>query len=501
MTRNLVDPSRPRILWFLALVALLALLLICSLLLAAQFVFQHKSPIGTLHKSSAVVPTAVDDFDRTDGPLGPNWTDMTGGGLAISSDAVTGTNGSGNSGDVWTADMFTSDQFSAVRVTSTHLTGGQWIGPAVRVQDGGGDAYVGTYYWNNGAPELMLFLRSEGAWTQIGTAHSTSPLPAGTQLELEAVGSTLYFFENGIIAVSASNSSITGGAPGIMAYGSAKASDWSGGDERIPSFRASYINTDANGIESYQVLSSDDGNGSEVVRVLRPTNPARGVPHNFLYALPVQPGLGDAYGDPMQTLLGLNAQNEYNLTIIEPTFATDPWYADNPSSPSIQYVTFLTQRLVPWVEHHLATTHTEQNWLIGFSKSGLGAQDLILKHPDIFTLAASWDFPADMSSYDQFGADSAAGYGTDANFQSNYRLTQAFLDSRRAPFLNHNRIWIGGYALYEPDVSDYGALLTSLGIAHTTGTPEEMAHAWGSGWVPAALAALHRDSVALSAGR
>ena len=43
---------------------------------------------------------------------------------------------------------------------------------------------------------------------------------------------------------------------------------------------------------------------------------------------------------------------------------------------------------------------TEQNWLIGFSKSGLGAQDLLLKHPDLFAAAASWDFPADMDAYD-----------------------------------------------------------------------------------------------------
>ena len=60
----------------------------------------------------------------------------------------------------------------------------------------------------------------------------------------------------------------------------------------------------------------------------------------------------------------------------------------------------MTRELVPWVEKNLATTGHEQNWLIGFSKSGLGAQDLILKHPDLFALAASWDFPADMSSYD-----------------------------------------------------------------------------------------------------
>ena len=104
--------------------------------------------------------------------------------MAISSDAVTGTAGA-VTGDMWTADTFTSDQYSQVTVTSTQLTGGQWIGPAVRVQDGGQDAYVGIYYWNSGSPELMLFKRSGGGWAQLGGVYSSGPLAAGTQLELD----------------------------------------------------------------------------------------------------------------------------------------------------------------------------------------------------------------------------------------------------------------------------------------------------------------------------
>ena len=55
-------------------------------------------------------------------------------------------------------------------MTSTQLTGGQWIGPAVRVQNGGQNAYVGIYFWNYGSPELMLFERNAGTWTQLGSA-------------------------------------------------------------------------------------------------------------------------------------------------------------------------------------------------------------------------------------------------------------------------------------------------------------------------------------------
>ena len=256
-----------------------------------------------------------------------------------------------------------------------------------------------------------------------------------------------------------------------------------------------YRNTDARGIQSYNVNSADNGHGPQTARVLTPAHPAPGVAHNFLIVLPVEAGLGTTFGDGLATLQALDAQDKYNLTIIEPTFAIDPWYANNPADSHLQYETFLTQELVPWIRQHLAITGQEQIWLIGFSKSGLGAQDLILKHPGVYTLAASWDSPFGASSYDQFGQDSAANYGTDSNFQANYRLTEAFLYARRTPFLTSNRIWIGGYGLFQTDDSDYDTLLTSEGITHSTETPRYMAHRWDSGWVPIAMAALYQDSL------
>ena len=221
-------------------------------------------------------------------------------------------------------------------------------------------------------------------------------------------------------------------------------------------------------------------------RVLQPSHPAAGLAHNFIYVLPVEAGLGTTFGDGLNSLQGLDAEDQYNLTIIEPTFATDPWYADNPTSAGEQYETFMTE-LQPWVNANFSTSGTEQSWLIGFSKSGLGAEDLILKHPDLFTLAAAWDFPADMPAYDYYGPSSTANYGTDANFQANYRLSQAFVDAHKAPFQTNNRLWIGGYNGFQTAISDYDALLTSEGILHTTGPSVLMNHNWDGGWVPEAL--------------
>ena len=395
---------------------------------------------------------------------------------------------------MWTANTFGGDQYSEVQVTSTQLTGAQWVGPAVRVQNGGQDGYVGIYSWNSGSPELMLFKRSGGSWTQLGSSYSSGPLAAGTKLRLTVLGNSISFAENGVQRIGVTDSSFGSGAPGIMAFDSATADNWSGG---TASFQVSYQSTDAQGVKSYDVLSANDGYGPQILRVLAPTNPATGVAHNFLIVLPVLPGLQNTFGDGLATLQALDAQDKYNVTIIEPTFAIDSWYANNPNDPRLQYETFMTQELVPWIKQNLATTGEEQTWLLGFSKSGIGDEDLILKHPDLFTLAASWDLPADMSSYDQYGISSEDNYGTDANFQANYRLTKAFVDAHKAPFLSNNRIWIGGYNQYQTDDSDYDALLTSEGIVHSTTLQQYSAHSWDSGWVPAAMAALYQDSINL----
>jgi hypothetical protein len=72
------------------------------------------------------------------------------------------------------------------------------------------------------------------------------------------------------------------------------------------------------------------------------------------------------------------------------------------------------------------------------------------------------------------------------------------LTAHKAPFLSNNRIWIGGYSLFQTDMSHYNSLLTSEGVAHSTETPQLMAHRWDSGWVPIAPAALRQDSINLS---
>jgi hypothetical protein len=187
----------------------------------------------TVWPQAAFAATSSDDFTRSNGSLGANWTDMSVGGLAISDDAVIGTQAAGNSGDIYSGSTFGSDQFSQIETTSTQLSGDQWIGPAVRAQDGGQDLYVGIYWWNNGSQALMLFKLLNGSWTLLGATPS-GPLAAGTVLNLSVTGSALSFSENGVTEVTATDTTLSGGAPAIMAYGTPTGGTWSGGDGTSP---------------------------------------------------------------------------------------------------------------------------------------------------------------------------------------------------------------------------------------------------------------------------
>ena len=64
--------------------------------------------------------------------------------------------------------------------------------------------------------------------------------------------------------IAVSDSTLTGGAPGIMANGNATADNWSGG---TAGFEVNYLSTDAQGIKSYDVISANNGYGPQLLRV------------------------------------------------------------------------------------------------------------------------------------------------------------------------------------------------------------------------------------------
>src|ERR1700676_1003214 len=85
---------------------------------------------------------------------------------------------------------------------------------------------------------------------------------------------------------------------------------------------------DANGVKYYPVGSAYQGSQQQIIRVLEPTNPPPGKPRRLLYVLPVDAGvdtLSSSYSDGLEELRLLNVPNQFNMTLIAPSFGYEPW--------------------------------------------------------------------------------------------------------------------------------------------------------------------------------
>lgn len=263
-------------------------------------------------------------------------------------------------------------------------------------------------------------------------------------------------------------------------------------------FSPSSPTTDGNGVITWQINSTLNGNDAESIRVLQPTSPSSSYPAAFLFTLPVNSGTDDTtFGNGLDTVRALGLHNTYNLTVVEPS-TLGCWLADNPTDTHIIQETYLLQ-LAAWARTTYGTT-SERIYLIGFSRSGIAGQSLFFHHPDIYAAVASWDFPAVMSTYDGTDIDGTTGgnpagtYGTQDNFAANYELSASNLAKWSAGqnFGTVNRIWIGGYVAFQDDVTAYAPILTTAGILHTTALVSASQHNWAPtpGWVAPALAAI-----------
>ena len=203
-----------------------------------------------------------DSFNRADGGLGAGWTATSDGAMSIASQQVVGAAGH-DSGAIRTAESYPSDQFSQMTVSATPLSGGQWVAAAVRMQASGQNVYAGLYYWNYGSPELMLFKRTGGAWTQLG-AYNSGTLAAGTQVQVMALGSTISVLQNGVTRITVTDSALTGGAPGIMANSNGALDTWSGGSVTSGGGTAYSVGGSVSGLSGTVVLQDNGGDNLSV---------------------------------------------------------------------------------------------------------------------------------------------------------------------------------------------------------------------------------------------
>jgi len=252
----------------------------------------------------------------------------------------------------------------------------------------------------------------------------------------------------------------------------------------------------ARGVHVFKVKSRFMS-GENALEVLLPASFDRGRTYRVLYVLPVEPGIGGRYGDGLAEVRKSGAHDRHALIGVAPAFDAMPWYGAHASDAAIRHEEYLKKVVVPLIEsRYPATGKPADRLLFGFSKSGWGAVALILRDPEFFGYACSWDAPLmmDRSSFGQF--ETRQHFGTADQF-ARY-LPAEWAARNAAAFRKTARIAVLGTSLFGRAASPGNAChteafhkrLEELGIRHHYDAGLKFPHEWGSGWVPKALDAL-----------
>jgi hypothetical protein len=245
--------------------------------------------------------------------------------------------------------------------------------------------------------------------------------------------------------------------------------------------------------QSIYVISSHRQAHDLPVRVLLPKKLDKVKSPGVLYVLPVEPEIQFRFGEGLTTVEHQDLHNKFGLIAVAPSFSDWPWYANHPTDPKIQQESYFLEDVVTLIDR-LYPKASRKRLLVGFSKSGNGAYQLLLRHPELFTAASIWDAPIMYDSPQKF--EMPRIYGDQRNFDK-YCIPQ--LLRKQASLLSGKppRLALFGYSLFGgphptfgPHIEEAHALMESLRIPHIYDDSSPREHRWDSGWLEPAVAAL-----------
>lgn len=169
----------------------------------------------------------TDDFNRANGNLGSNWTDL----FIANSAQISSNQLVGNYNNSWaayySAGTLGNDQYSKIQIT-TVPTGSQGFGVAVRCSGGVGTETYYAFGCSASSSSIEKFV--SGTFTLLKGSIATT-FSVGDYIEVRVSGTTISGYKNGVFVDSATDSSISSGKAGVWGYLVGGTGDsWEGGD-------------------------------------------------------------------------------------------------------------------------------------------------------------------------------------------------------------------------------------------------------------------------------
>ncbi|MEU9371659.1 hypothetical protein AB0D71_44990 [Streptomyces avermitilis] len=212
----------------------------------------------------------------------------------------------------------------------------------------------------------------------------------------------------------------------------------------------------------------------------------------IVLALPVEKDDGQKYGHSLAEIGRLPEDLREGTVFVAPTFSASPWLVNHANRADCRQEDHLVRVVVPTVLASLGGQTRPPVHLLGFSKGGFAALNLLTRHPALFAVASVWD-PSLLSNRPPHPqlvdvAGSTARLNEYDVRQNLRRHAQALRTARR--------IALGGIGTLEADWNAGHQLLEALEIPYHAYRDAPADHRWDTAWLAPAM----RHLLALEAG-
>jgi len=239
------------------------------------------------------------------------------------------------------------------------------------------------------------------------------------------------------------------------------------------------------------IVSSDRQMLETTIRVLEPDNLDRIETPRVLFLLPSCPELSHRSGDGLDQVLVNDLHNRHGLIAVAPTYSDWPWMTDLPDQQMFRQLLYFLEDVVGFIDR-LYPSRTRL--LVGYSKGGSAAIQLLLRYPELFAAAAAFDSPIMKTQPDQW--EMPYFWPNPEHFQD-FAIPH-LLRTRGKQLGSAPRIGLFGYGNFGKNAPDWTfdhlsaghELMNELGIPHLYDNRTQRKHRWDSGWLPDATAAL-----------
>lgn len=231
------------------------------------------------------------------------------------------------------------------------------------------------------------------------------------------------------------------------------------------------------------------------IRVLEPDSLDAIERPRILYLLPSTPELSHRSGDGLDEVLAHDLHNQHGLVTVAPTFSEWPWMTDLPDQQMFQQVLYFLEDVVGFIDRQYPKL---PRVLMGYSKGGSAALQLLLRYPELFHAAAAFDSPIMKEQPDQW---EMPYYWPNPEHYRNFAIPH-LLRTRGHLLGQEPRIALYGYGNFGKHAPDWTydhlsaghELMDELSIPHWYDNSTRREHRWDSGWLPEALAGLDQMS-------